>query len=145
MRIVEAAGFILVYPQDDGTPLYLLLQYRDNHWGFPKGKIDPGETKEQAAFRELEEETGLKSAAIFPNFLGNVSYSFIDYDHVETHKTAFYFLAQADSKTIKLSHEHKNYIWLPYAQALEKLTHDNTQTVLTQAHTYFIREGISLL
>lgn len=141
MRSVQSAGFIL-FNRQDGIPYYLLLQYRGGHWDFPKGKIDPGETKEQAALRELEEETGLQNATIMPNFLGNFAYTFVDYDHVTTHKTVFFFLAETEDTAIRLSHEHKDHTWLPYEQALEKLTYDNAQTVLSQAHTYFIREGI---
>ena len=46
---------------------WVLLQERDEHpvidpekWGFPGGMVEPGETYEQAAYRELEEETGIR-------------------------------------------------------------------------------------
>jgi hypothetical protein len=61
---------------------------------------------------------------------------------MQTHKTVFFFLAQAPNREVTLSHEHKDHAWLPYEQALEKLTYDNAQTVLTQAHTYFEREQL---
>lgn len=54
--IVEAAGGLV---QNDKKE-YLLI-HRRGHWDLPKGKIDKGETKEQAAIREVEEETGLKN------------------------------------------------------------------------------------
>ena len=55
-KYVEAAGGLVQHP-DSG--LYLSI-YRKGHWDLPKGKIDPGETPQQAAVREVQEETGLR-------------------------------------------------------------------------------------
>lgn len=52
--LLEAAGGYVVNEQDE-----LLVFYRRGSWDMPKGKIDPGETPEQAAVREVQEETGL--------------------------------------------------------------------------------------
>lgn len=54
-RVLEAAGG-LVY----NFARQWLLIFRRDHWDLPKGKIDPGETTEDAAVREVQEETGLK-------------------------------------------------------------------------------------
>jgi 8-oxo-dGTP pyrophosphatase MutT (NUDIX family) len=50
--IVEAAGGLVFDPEDR-----ILAMYRRGWWDLPKGKIDPGETPEQAALREVVEET----------------------------------------------------------------------------------------
>ena len=42
----------------------LLVIYRRGSWDLPKGKIDPGETKEEAAVREIQEETGLQTVEL---------------------------------------------------------------------------------
>ncbi len=52
--LLEAAGG---YVQNDQSEI--LVFYRRGSWDMPKGKIDPGETPEQAAIREVQEETGL--------------------------------------------------------------------------------------
>lgn len=55
-KILEAAGG-LVYNETGEV----LMIFRRDFWDLPKGKIDPGESKEQAAVREVEEETGLQN------------------------------------------------------------------------------------
>ena len=45
---------------------YLILLQRNNCWSFPKGHMEPGETEEQTALRELREEAGL-CARLFPD------------------------------------------------------------------------------
>src|SRR5215204_6125702 len=57
---IRAAGGI-VYRQNGGATEVLVVhrpKYED--WSLPKGKLDPGETLEQAALREVEEETGMR-------------------------------------------------------------------------------------
>jgi len=53
-KVVEAAGGIV---EKDGK---LLMIYRRKMWDIPKGKLDKGETIEECAVREVEEETGVK-------------------------------------------------------------------------------------
>lgn len=54
-QLIEAAGGAVF---DEGEQI--LAIYRRGSWDLPKGKIDPGETPEEAALREVEEETGIK-------------------------------------------------------------------------------------
>ncbi|MBX2871156.1 MAG: NUDIX domain-containing protein [Saprospiraceae bacterium] len=58
-KVLEAAGG-LVYNQEQ----QVLMIFRRDFWDLPKGKIDPGESKEEAAVREVEEETGLKDITL---------------------------------------------------------------------------------
>lgn len=60
-KIIEAAGG-LVYNEEDK----ILMIFRRDSWDLPKGKIDPGESKEEAAVREVEEETGLTQIKLGP-------------------------------------------------------------------------------
>ena len=58
---ILAAGGVVWRKGDDGRPEFAVI-YRPKYddWTLPKGKLDPGETFEQAALREVEEETGLR-------------------------------------------------------------------------------------
>ena len=56
MKRVEAAGGVVI---DDDGRVCVVHRPRYDDWSLPKGKLDAGETFEQAALREVEEETGL--------------------------------------------------------------------------------------
>ena len=62
-NIVHAAGGVISRQKRDGR-LEVLLIHRPHRedWTFPKGKLDRGETHEECALREVEEETGLVCA-----------------------------------------------------------------------------------
>ncbi|MCS6930226.1 MAG: NUDIX domain-containing protein [Saprospiraceae bacterium] len=62
--LVEAAGGLVTNAKGQ-----LLVLFRRGRWDLPKGKIDPGETPEQAALREVREETGLTHLELGP-FVG---------------------------------------------------------------------------
>lgn len=57
---VEAAGGVVLRPGEEGYEVCLVHRPRYGDWTLPKGKLDPDETFEEAALREVEEETGLR-------------------------------------------------------------------------------------
>ena len=58
--IIQSAGVIIVDREKDTSDPLILCLRAYNNWGFPKGRVEQGETKKQAAVRETLEETGLK-------------------------------------------------------------------------------------
>ena len=58
---VKASGGVVWRPAPDGAPeLVVVHRPRYDDWSLPKGKLDPGESWEDAALREVEEEVGLR-------------------------------------------------------------------------------------
>ena len=57
---MHAAGGVVTRDGDTGHEVVVVHRPRYDDWSLPKGKRDPGETDEQCAVREVEEETGLR-------------------------------------------------------------------------------------
>jgi len=138
MRNLESAGIIVSHKNNDSIN-YLLLQYAHGHWDFVKGKIEPEENKHEAALRELHEETGITSITLDPDFSHSFSYVYTEADGIITKKTVYFFLGCTPETNITLSHEHLNYVWLSFENALEKLTFKNAQVTLVTAHQFMIK------
>src|SRR6266498_3946320 len=72
----ERSAGAVIYRMDQGLPCYLLLHYHSGHWEFAKGHIEEGENPEEAAKREIQEETGIADVNIIPGFKENIKYFF---------------------------------------------------------------------
>ncbi len=123
----HSAG-IVVYRTHNDCMQYLILHYAKGHWDLPKGHMEPGETKEQTALRELQEETGL-TAKIDPGFEETFDFYFSE-DGNRHHKVVYFFKGKADSGDVVLSHEHQDYKWLDFDQAIKQLTFENAKELL---------------
>lgn len=128
MRQIDSAGVILYY-EGAANREFLLLHYPHGHWDFPKGKIEGLETKQQAALRELYEETGL-TADLVDNFEERFSYIITDMNGSLVRKVVHFFIGKASTQEVIISDEHVNFAWLSYDQAFRKLTYQNAQNLL---------------
>ena len=135
VKQIYSAG-IIVYALGQYGREYLLLQYHSGYWDLVKGKLEAGETAQQAALRELEEETGITDIDIKDGFKESLSYQFYDQDRCKVDKTVYFFTGEAASKKISLSSEHRGYTWLDYDHALYRLTYENAQGVLKKANCF---------
>ena len=127
-----SAGVILVRNRSQRE--YLLLDY-GSHWDFPKGHIEPGEDPQTTAARELQEETGIRDARIVPGFKESMRYFYRKAGEGML-KVVIFFLAETPTGEVTLSHEHSGYVWLPYEDALKRLTFKNARDLLAKAQAF---------
>ncbi len=112
----------VIYVQD-GSILKYLLMYREksNSWHLPKGSQNLGETLEEIALREIEEETGLKVK--LQKYLTKLD-SLFEKEGESIQKETHYFLACPLDSKFSLSnhdHEHDSLHLLDYEIALNHL------------------------
>lgn len=112
---------------------FLLLHYPSGHWDFVKGKIEVNENPNQTTIRETKEETGITDLNFVNGFEESVEYEF-QYDRELIHKKVIFFLAKTNAVEIKISHEHLDFVWLEFKEALEKITYRNARSVLSKAN-----------
>ncbi len=116
----------------------LVGRSRAGIWALPKGTPKPGETIEQVALREVQEETGLKVRMIA--YIGSISYSFVR-DQVRYHKQVRHFLFEAIGGDTSLhDHEYDLVEWFPLSEASRRLTYQNEVHILNQAEEVLQRE-----
>jgi bis(5'-nucleosidyl)-tetraphosphatase len=130
----KSAGAVVFY-QDNADRRYLVLNYPAGHWDFPKGAVERGETEEQAAVREIREETGIQVASFLPGFKKKIEYRYRK-SNALSHKQVIFFLAKSQTQTVKLSYEHANFDWLNIRDAQSRLTFDNARNVLREADAF---------
>ena len=123
--VVRAAGGVVWRRNADGeVEVVLVHRSRYDDWSLPKGKVDPGETDEEAAQREVEEEStvvGLLGAE-----LAGTTYV----DRSGRTKTVRYWAMTTEGSEPSGSNEVDDARWVPMAEAKRRLTYDRDIPVL---------------
>lgn len=111
----------------------LLLQYPQGHWDFPKGHVEEGDEDRRAtAARELQEETGISDAVFIEEFEYKTAYNF-RHKGKRIDKQVFWYIAETETMSVKISHEHREHLWLEWDSAMMQLTHEESKGVLNAA------------
>jgi len=123
MADVRAAGGVVVR---DGL-VALVHRPRYDDWTLPKGKLDDGESFEEAALREVDEETGLHARLVreLPS---------VNYEVRGRPKVVRYWLMEVESDEGFVANDEVDEVrWLEPAEALALLTYDRDRDVLSAA------------
>jgi 8-oxo-dGTP pyrophosphatase MutT (NUDIX family) len=127
--LLSHAGGV-VYRERDGVPEVLVVtsSERPELWVLPKGHIDPGETPQEAACREVREEAGV--IALVERPLGDVSQS-----SQSGVKRIRYFLMRSEQENMPRTNqdERRQLAWLDTAAATERLSYAEARNVVRQA------------
>jgi 8-oxo-dGTP diphosphatase len=120
---IQAAGGVLW--RDSGYERQFAVIHRPKYddWTLPKGKLDPGETHEQAAVREVSEETGFSvelGAGLGETF----------YEHDDRPKQVRYWSMRAVDGRFQPNREVDDIRWLPLDGARRLLTYDRDRAIL---------------
>jgi len=134
MPVEKSAGAV-VFRRENNEIKYLLIQYTWGHWEFPRGLVEKGESLEDTARREIEEEVGIEDIKFIPGFKEWFKF-FFRLKGKNIMKIATFLLAKTKTKKVKLSFEHKDYVWSEYDEALDKLTFKNSKEILRKANAF---------
>jgi 8-oxo-dGTP diphosphatase len=121
--VVRAAGGVVL---NDAGELALVYRPKYDDWTLPKGKLEPGESWEQAALREVEEETGL--VCELRDELGSVEYR----DRHGRPKTVRYWRMTATGGEFAPNNEVSELRWLPPSEAADQLSFDRDREILAR-------------
>jgi 8-oxo-dGTP diphosphatase len=125
---VQAAGGVVVRRRHGKSPLVAIVHrpaYDD--WSLPKGKLMDGETNEEAALREVLEETGLTCRLEQP--LGSIEYR----DNRGRSKVVRYWLMEPTGGRFVPTDEVDDLRWLPLPDAVMALTRKQDRELLAGA------------
>ena len=120
----HSAGGVTVRRGTGGDWEVLIVERkRRRDWSLPKGHLEPGETAEQAALRELEEETGVRGRVL--GYLTTIRYPITGRSGRATTKVVHHYLmepipgieaGQPEDPDREVPH------WMPFPDALARLT-----------------------
>ncbi|MEW5992665.1 MAG: NUDIX hydrolase [Chloroflexota bacterium] len=133
-----SAGGIVVRIEGDRPSLVAGLRRRegDRHsgtWTLPKGTPHSGESLEETAVREVEEETGLRVRIVAP--LRSIEYTFVQ-GGTRIHKTVHYFLMEPIGGDLdRHDHEFERVRWVRFDDARSLLTFDTERGLVEVAAT----------
>jgi 8-oxo-dGTP diphosphatase len=113
-EVLAAGGLV---QREDGA-LAVVHRPRYDDWSLPKGKLDKGESFEDGALREVEEETGLRCR--LGRAIGDASYL----DRKDRTKLVRYFEMHPEEGEFKPNDEVDELRWLAPAEALDQLSYE---------------------
>ena len=121
---VEAAGGLVVRTGERGTEICVVHRPRYRDWSLPKGKLDPGESFEEAALREVEEETGLRCSLV--RELDSTHYT----DSRGRPKIVRYWLMDVEGGAFQPNSEVDELRWMTPPEAIRALTYDRDRSLV---------------
>ena len=136
VRTIDQAGAIIAGVQH-GVPATLLVTGKRNpgHWIFPKGHVEPGESLDETARREAEEEAGVRGTLLGP--AGALSFV----DRGLTIRVHYFVVLTPDAGSPENGRQIR---WFSLEEALRHLTFDDSKTLLQKVWPLIVKETTRL-
>jgi len=131
-RVEETSAGGLVLDRSFVPPRAALIARHDRRgrliWSLPKGHIEAGETREDAAIREVQEETGIEGSVMAP--LGTIDFWFMADDR-RVHKTVHHFLLSAHGGELSdADREVSEVAWVPLDEVSGRLAYADERKLM---------------
>lgn len=123
-EVVRAAGGVVWRPAGDGVEVLVVHRPKYDDWSLPKGKLHEGESDEDAALREVEEETGLRCTLV--RELPSISYQ----DRQARAKVVRYWEMRPEGGSFTPTDEVDEVRWMPPDQLVRFLSYDRDRDVV---------------
>jgi len=105
----------------------------------PKGHVDPGETPEEAATREVREEAGVDADLV--GALGSVRYWYMRKGRRIAKRVDFFLFRYRDGDVADHDHEVEQARWMPLAEAARALTYEGERAMAAKALSLCTADG----
>lgn len=137
---LETSAGGIVYRMQDGEALFLLIRDSYRNWGFPKGHLEDGEQPQDAAVREVQEETGLGELRV-DGAIETIDW-FFRFRGKLVHKVChFYLMRTRHARTNPQRDEGITACrWARFDDATRLISYANARAVLVRAHEMVIAE-----
>ena len=126
IRTVEGAGGVVI----NAAGRVLMIRHKNGTWVFPKGHIEPGESKTQTAEREVQEEAGVDANVLDPRMTWQTDYV---NPRREARRITWYLLTTDATSTVQTEPLFPEGGFFPPATAMRKLAFDEDRGVLRGA------------
>jgi 8-oxo-dGTP pyrophosphatase MutT (NUDIX family) len=129
-----SAGGVVYRREGDGIEIVLASRRTrrgDLAWGLAKGGIEPGESREDAAVREVREETGLD--ATIEADLGDTKYIYVWEDVRIRKRVHFFLMRHVGGDVDDRDDEMEEIRWFPLERALKRAAYRGEREVLVRA------------
>jgi 8-oxo-dGTP pyrophosphatase MutT (NUDIX family) len=130
----ETSAGGLVVDRSGPEPRAVLIGKRDRSgrlvWSLPKGHVEQGESRIQAAVREVAEETGISGVVIAE--LGTIDYWFVASGR-RIHKTVHHYLLEAIGGELSANDvEVEEVAWIPLSAVTSRMEYEDERRLLDQ-------------